>query len=129
NFQANPALSNQFVNIPGGRTTWVGFNFTTGPFAPAAGNLNDPIAKAGRLAFSESIDRTQLVNVACGPGGITCKPATGGNISKGLQSYLGDNTDPTVVFNATKAKTELQTWEPAGTKRVGLVYWFNTSTS
>jgi oligopeptide transport system substrate-binding protein len=129
NFQANPALSSQFVNIPGGRTTWVGFNFTTGPFAPAAGNLDDPIAKAGRLAFSESIDRTQLVNVACGPGGITCKPATGGVISKGLQSYLGDNADPLVKFDATKAKADLQTWDPSGTKRVGLVYWFNTSAS
>lgn len=127
NFQANPTLASQFVNIPGGRSTWVGFNFTTGPFAPAAGNLDDPIAMAGRLAFTEAIDRTQLVNVACGPGGITCKPATGGVIPKGLQGYLGDNSDPTAVFNATKAKQDLQTWDPNGTKRQGLVYWFNTS--
>ena len=129
NFQANPATASQFVNIPGGRTTWVGFNFKTGPFAPPAGNLDDPISKAGRLAFSEAIDRTQLVNVACGPGGITCKPATGGVISKGLQSYLGDNSDPLVVFNATKAKADLQTWDPTGTKRQGLVYWYNSGTS
>ena len=129
NFQANPALKSQFVNIPGARTTWVGFNFTTGPFAPPAGNIDDPISKAGRLAFSEAIDRTQLVNVACGPGGITCKPATGGVISKGLQGYLGDGADPNVAFNATKAKTDLQTWDPSGTKRVGLVYWYNTSSS
>ncbi len=129
NFQANPALKSQFHNIPGARTTWVGFNFTTGPFAPASGNIDDPIALAGRRAFSEAIDRTQLVNVACGPGGITCKPATGGVISKGLQGYLGDNTDPNVIFNPTKAKADLQTWDPNGTKRVGLQYWFNTSTS
>jgi oligopeptide transport system substrate-binding protein len=129
NFQANPATSSQFVNIPGGRTTWVGFNFLKGPFAPAGGNVDDPIALAGRRAFAEAIDRTQLVNVACGPGGITCKPATGGVISKGLQGYLGDNNDPTAVFDATKAKADLATWDPTGTKRVGIVYWFNTSTS
>jgi oligopeptide transport system substrate-binding protein len=129
NFQANPATASQFVNIPGGRTTWVGFNFTKGPFAPPPGNLDDPIAKAGRLAFSEAIDRTQLVNVACGPGGITCKPATGGVISKGLQGYIGDNQDPTMVFNATKAKADLATWDPTGTKQKGLVYWYNANSS
>ena len=129
NFQANPALKNQFLNIPGARTTWVGFNFTTGPFAPAGGNIDDPIALAGRRAFSESIDRTQLVNVACGPGGITCKPATGGVISKGLHGYTGDNSDPTAVFNVAKAKADLQTWDPTGSKRKGLVYWFNTNTT
>jgi len=130
NFQANPALSSQFVNIPGGRTTWVGFNFTKGPFAPdPAVGIDDPVAMAGRLAFSEAVDRTQLVNVACGPGGIICKPASGGVISKGLQSYLGDNQDPTSVFNATKAKADLQTWDPNGTKRVGLVYWYNASST
>jgi oligopeptide transport system substrate-binding protein len=129
NFQANPNLKAQFVNIPGGRTTWVGFNFTTGPFAPAAGNIDDPIALAGRRAFSEAIDRNQLVNVACGPGGIVCKPATGGVISKGLKGNLGDNADPNVVFNPTKAKADLATWDPTGTKQKGLVYWFNTSAS
>ncbi len=113
NFQANPALKSQFVNIPGGRTTWVGFNFTTGPFAPAGGNIDDPIALAGRRAFSEAIDRNALVNVACGPGGITCKPATGGVISKGLQGYLGDGQDPSAVFDVTKAKADLQTWDPS----------------
>ncbi len=102
NFQANPATKSQFVNIPGGRTTWVGFNFTTGPFAPAGGNIDDPIALAGRRAFSEAIDRNQLVNVACGPGGITCKPATGGVISKGLQSYLGD--EPTRMSPSTRPR-------------------------
>ncbi len=127
NFQANPALKSQFVNGPGARTTWVGFNVTTGPFAPSpTTNINDPIAKAGRLAFSESIDRNQMVNVACGPGGIICKPATGGAISKGLHGYLGDNGDPNAAFNPTKAKADLQTWDPTGTKRVGLVFWFNT---
>lgn len=129
-FQANPATSSQFINVPGGRTTWVGFNFTTGPFAPdPAVGVDDPIAKAGRLAFSEAVDRSQLVTVACGPGGITCKPATGGVISKGLQGYLGDNQDPTMVFDATKAKADLAKWDPTGTKQKGLVYWYNASTS
>jgi oligopeptide transport system substrate-binding protein len=129
NFQANPATASQFLNIPGARTTWVGFNFTKGPFAPPPGNLDDPISKAGRMAFSEAIDRTQLVNVACGPGGITCKPASGGYISKGLQGYLGDNQDPTAVFNATKAKADLATWDPTGTKSKGLVYWYNAQST
>jgi len=52
--------------------------------------------------------------------------ATGGVISKGLEGYLGDNTDPGVVFNPAKANQDLQTWDPTGTKRVGLRYWFNT---
>ncbi|HEX4754684.1 MAG TPA: peptide ABC transporter substrate-binding protein [Candidatus Dormibacteraeota bacterium] len=129
NFQANPATASQFLNIPGGRSTWVGFNFTKGPFAPPPGNIDDPVSKAGRLAFSEAVDRTQLVNVACGPGGIVCKPATGGVFPKGLQGYLGDNQDPTMVFNATKAKADLATWDPTGTKSKGLVYWYNATTS
>jgi oligopeptide transport system substrate-binding protein len=125
-FQAAPTLSSQFVNIPGARTTWVGFNFTSGPFAPSASaGIDDPVALAGRRAFSESIDRNQLVNLACGPGGITCRPATGGVISNGLQSYLGDNADPGVVFNPTKSRQDLQTWDPTGTKRIGLRYWFS----
>ncbi len=129
NFQANPATASQFVNIPSARTTWVGFNFTKGPFAPdPAVGFDDPIAKAGRMAFTEAIDRTQLTNVACGPGGIICKPATGGYIAKSLQAYLGDNQDPTEVFDATKAKADLQKWDPTGTKQKGLVYWTNTAT-
>jgi len=129
NFQANSATKSQFVNIPGGRSTWVGFNFSTGPFAPAGGNIDDPIALAGRRAFSEAIDRTQLVTVACGPGGIVCKPGTGGVIPKGLDGYLGDGADTSSAFDATKAKADLQTWDPNGTKRVGLQYWYNTTTS
>jgi oligopeptide transport system substrate-binding protein len=124
--EASPLLSSQFLNVPGARTTWVGFNFASGPFAPSASaGIGDPVALAGRRAFSESIDRSQLVSVACGPDGITCKPATGGVISKGLQGYLGDDTDPGVVFNPSKARADLQKWDPNGTKRVGLVYWFD----
>jgi oligopeptide transport system substrate-binding protein len=127
-FEADSSLSGQFVDIPAGRTAWVGFNFIAGPFAPRpSAGIDDPVALAGRRAFSESIDRNQLVNLACGPGGITCKPATGGVISKGLQGYLGDYADPGVAFDPTEAKADLQTWDPHGTKRVGLVYWFNTA--
>jgi ABC-type oligopeptide transport system substrate-binding subunit len=50
-------------------------------------------------------------------------------ISKGLKGNLGDNADPNVVFNPTKAKADLATWDPTGTKQKGLVYWFNTSAS
>jgi oligopeptide transport system substrate-binding protein len=128
NFEASPSLRSQVVNIPGARTTWVGFNLTSGPFAPGgSAGIGDPVALAGRRAFSESIDRSALVDVACGPGGITCTPATGGVISKGLLGYLGDNADPNAVFNPTQAKADLQAWDPNATKRRGLVYWFNTS--
>ena len=124
NFLSNPTTKDQVLNIPGGRSTWVGFNFTTGPFAGY-----DATAQAGRMAFSLAIDRDALVTVACGPGGITCKAATGGVIPKGLQAYLGDGSDPGAKFDAAQAKTLLQQWDPTGTKRQGLVYWYNTGTT
>jgi ABC-type oligopeptide transport system substrate-binding subunit len=123
-FLSNPATKDQVLNVPGGRTTWVGFNFTTGPFAGY-----DDTAKAGRKAFNFAIDRNALVDVACGPGGITCKPATGGVISKGLQGYLGDGADQYSKFDAAQAKTLLQQWDPGGTKRQGITYWYNANSS
>jgi oligopeptide transport system substrate-binding protein len=105
--------------VPKVRTTWVGFNFQSGPFAGEAGKL-------GRQAFSMAIDRKQMADVACSKG-VTCSPATGGLITKGLKGYLGDNADPNAVFDAAKAKTLYKQWDPTGSKVKGLKYSFNSS--
>jgi oligopeptide transport system substrate-binding protein len=105
--------------IPKTRTTWVGYNFEKGPFAGAAG-------KDLRKAFALAIDKDKLVDVVCSHG-ITCAKATGGLISKGLKGYLGDNADPLAKFDAAQAKQLLQSADPTGTKRKGLVYQYNPS--
>jgi oligopeptide transport system substrate-binding protein len=104
---------------PSVRSTWVGFNFTKGPFAGDAG-------KDGRKAFDMAIDRDQLVDVACAKG-ATCAKATGGFIPKGLKGYLGDGQDPLAKFDAAGAKALYQKWDPTGTKVHGLTYTFNAS--
>jgi oligopeptide transport system substrate-binding protein len=124
-FEKSSSLKNQVVTVPGGSTTWIGFNMNSGPFAPdASAGISDPVSKAGRLAFSLSIDRNQLVNLICGEGGQTCKVGSGGVIPKGLQGYLGDGKDTSAAFDAATAKKELDTWDPTGTKRKGLTYWY-----
>jgi len=104
---------------PSVRSTWVGFNFTTGPFAGDAG-------KDGRAAFSMAIDRSQMVDVACAKG-ATCAAATGGFIPKGLKGYLGDGADPSAKFDAAAAKALYQKWDPTGSKVKGLTYTYNPS--
>src|SRR5256712_7061415 len=114
--KAGPKAS-ELKFIPKTRTTWVGFNFKKGPFAGAAG-------KDLRKAFSLAIDRSKLGDVACSHG-ITCAPATGGLISKGLKGYLGDNADPLATFDAATAKQFLQRADPNTAKTKGLVYQYN----
>jgi ABC-type oligopeptide transport system substrate-binding subunit len=104
--------------IPKTRTTWVGFNFEKGPFAGDAG-------KDLRKAFSLAIDRQKFVDVVCSHA-ITCAPANGGLITKGLAGYLGDNTDPLAKFDPTTAKSLLKSADPTGTKTAHLVYEFNS---
>jgi oligopeptide transport system substrate-binding protein len=108
---------NELSFVPKTRTTWVGFNYTKGPFAGTAG-------KDLRMAFSLAIDRDKLVDVACSHG-VTCAKATGGLISKGLKGYLGDNQDPLAKFDAAKAKQLFQSADPGGTKTKNLVYQYN----
>jgi len=119
-YNSDPQLKKQLTLQPAARTTWIGFNMKTGPFAGI------DAGKAGRQAFSMAIDRDQLVDIACSKG-TACVKATGGVITKGLQGYLGDNTDPNAVFDAAKAKTLYQSWDPTGSKVRGLVYTYNTS--
>jgi ABC-type oligopeptide transport system substrate-binding subunit len=119
-YNSDPQLKKQLTLQPAARTTWIGFNMKTGPFAGI------DAGKAGRQAFSMAVDRDQLVDIACSKG-TACVKATGGVITKGLQGYLGDNTDPNAVFDAAKAKTLYQSWDPTGSKVRGLVYTYNTS--
>jgi ABC-type oligopeptide transport system substrate-binding subunit len=119
-YNTDPTLKSQLTLKPLARTDWIGFNLKTGPFAGIDAGMH------GRHAFSTAIDRSQLVDIACSKG-TACNAATGGVITKGLQGYLGDNTDPNAKFDATAAKAEYTAWDPTGSKVKGLVYTYNTN--
>ncbi|MDQ6720374.1 MAG: peptide ABC transporter substrate-binding protein [Candidatus Dormibacteraeota bacterium] len=119
-YSNDPSLKAQLTLKPLARTDWIGFNLKVGPFAGIDAGMH------GRHAFSTAIDRAQLVDIACSKG-TACSAATGGVITKGLQGFLGDNTDPNAVFNAAAAKAEYQAWDPTGSKVKGLVYTYNAT--
>ncbi len=119
-YSSDSALKSQLTLRPLARTDWIGFNLKTGPFAGI------DAGKAGRHAFSTAIDRAQLVDIACSKG-TGCSAATGGVITKGLQGYLGDNTDPNAKFDPVAAKAEYKAWDPDGSKVKGLVYTYNAT--
>ncbi|GAC1483435.1 MAG: ABC transporter substrate-binding protein [Candidatus Dormibacteria bacterium] len=130
----NDPIKSKLLNIyNGARTTAVGFNFVTGPFASKPGatpgdstvNASDP-GLDGRRAFSMAIDRAQLADIACAHA-ITCQPAYGGPITKGFKGYLGDTGDPYAKFDAKAAKDLYTKWDPTGSKVKGLEYRYNTS--
>jgi ABC-type oligopeptide transport system substrate-binding subunit len=105
---------------PYARTDWIGFNFASGPFA---GRIE---GRDGRLAFSLAIDRRQLVASAC-DNALLCTQASGGVISKGLEGYLGNGSDPTAVFNPAAARAALKRWDPDGSRVRGLQYAFDST--
>src|SRR5258706_367799 len=119
-YNNDPKLKAELTLKPIARTDWIGFNLKTGPFAGIDAGLH------GRHAFSTAIDRAQLVDIACSKG-TACNAATGGVITKGLQGYLGDNTDPNSKFDAAAAKAEYKAWDPDGSKVKGLVYTYNSN--
>src|SRR5919202_481248 len=119
-YKSDPAKSKLLTIYPAARSTWLGFNFTKGPFKGIQEGHD------GRQSFSKAIDRDQLVDVACVKG-ATCVKATGGYIAKGLKGYLGDNQDPDAKFDAAGAKAEFQKWAPDGSKTKGLQLRYNTS--
>ena len=119
-YNSSPALKAELTLQPAARTTWIGFNFKTGPFAGIEAG------KHGRHAFITSVDMAQLVDIACSKG-TACFAATGGTITKGLQGYLGDNTDKNAKFDPVAAKAEYQAWDPTGSKVKGLVYTYNAT--
>ncbi|OLB81633.1 MAG: hypothetical protein AUI14_02615, partial [Actinobacteria bacterium 13_2_20CM_2_71_6] len=130
-YKGDATKSKLLTMFPGARTTGVGFNFVSGPFADKPGATpGDPTSTGGdgpglpaRAAFSQAIDRAQLTDVACAKT-ITCFPATGGNITKGFKGYLGDNKDPYAKFDVNTAKANLQKAGGA-TKFNGLTYRYN----
>jgi len=119
-YNSSPTLKSQLQLLPQARTTWIGFNLKTGPFAGI------DAGKAGRHAFSTAVDRDQLVDIACSKG-TACFKATGGLITKGLQGYLGDGTNPATKFDPAAALAEYKAWDPTGSKVAGLVYTYNSS--
>jgi oligopeptide transport system substrate-binding protein len=105
---------------------WVSFNLVAdskrtggGPFTLAGGKAAHDL----RLAFALSVDRTSLVKAVCQ--GITCVAASGGLIPKGLVGYLGDGSDPLAEFDPVRARDLLQSADPTGAKRKGLVYSYD----
>jgi oligopeptide transport system substrate-binding protein len=132
-YKNDPTKSKLLTIYPGARSTAIGFNFIRGPFASQPGatagqdttNSSDP-GLDGRRALSMAIDRAQLTDIACAHS-ITCTPATGGPIAKGLQGYLGDNTDPYAKFDAQAAKALYQKWDPTGSKVKGLEIRYNSN--
>lgn len=134
-YKNDPIKSKLETIFPGARTSWVSFNMVNGPFATKTGlKGGDPTntqggtdaGKDGRLAFSQAINRDQLVDVVC-VHGATCAKATGGGISKGLKGYIGDGADTGAKFDAAAAKALYQKWDADGSKAKGLKYSFNTS--
>jgi oligopeptide transport system substrate-binding protein len=132
-YQNDPTKKKNLTLFPGARTTGVGFNFTSGPFADKPGATpGDPTNTGsagpglqGRIAFSQSIDREQLADVACGHK-ATCFAASGGPITKGFKGYLGDNKDQYAKFDVNAAKAALQQAGGAA-KFAGLQYRYNTN--
>ena len=141
-YKNDPTKSKLLTIYPGARSTAVGFNFVTGPFAAKPGakpgdptnsgsSTSDP-GLDGRRAFSMAIDRNQLADIACAHA-ITCQPAFGGPIVKGFKGYLGDHGDP-IDLNAPApvpkaAKDLYKKWDPDGSKVKNLEYRYNTSPS
>ena len=133
-YKSDPTKSKLLNIYPAARSTWLGFNFVKGPFAPKPGTtagqptsgLGSDAGKDGRMAFNQAIDRDQLVDVACVKGATSSK-ATGGYIAKGLKGYLGDGQDNTAKFDAAAAKSTYQKWDPNGSLVKGLQLRYNTS--
>ncbi len=128
--QHDNTLSKQLKFVNKVRTIWVQYAFGPPPAGSGravsqfAGDLQSGPAHDLRMAFTLSIDRNQLVNVACA-GGITCSAATGGLITKGLKGYAGDNSDPLAKYDCTTAKQLLQKAEAAGKSVANLTYYYD----
>jgi oligopeptide transport system substrate-binding protein len=119
-YKADVTRSKLLTLYPSARTTWMGFNFTKGPFQGVQPGHD------GRLAFSQAVDRDQLVDVGCAKG-ATCVKATGGFVARGLNGYLGEGRDETARFDAAGAKSLYQKWNPDGSRTKGLQIRYNTS--
>jgi oligopeptide transport system substrate-binding protein len=126
--QATATEKAQVLLHPKAQTTWVSFNLVSdvkrpaqGPFTIDGGQTSHDL----RLAFALAIDKTKLAADLCH--NISCWPATGGLITKGLMGYLGDGNDPLGGFDAVKAKSLLTKADPNGSKTKGLSYSYDSS--
>lgn len=118
--QADRAHASEVILSPQAGTTWVQFNFSSGPF----GGLTE--GHEGRLAMSLAIDRAKVVKAACGKVDL-CQAATGGLISKGLRGHLGDGADTSAIFDPTAARATYEKWDPNHTRLAGLRYVYNST--
>ena len=122
-YQKSDKFKSQLLIQPKGRTTWLSFNIgypsTGGPFVGQS-----DAAKGLRKAFALAVDKDALAKTVCQ--NITCAPANGGLITKGLLGYLGDNQDPLAKFDAPTAQGLLKQFDPSGTLTANLKYSYNT---
>lgn len=125
-FQSSAAQKAQVFLDLRNKTYWVTFNMGSDASRPAGGPFTLDQGKAAhdlREAFALSIDRAQLAKQLCAD--ISCAPATGGLIPKGMIGYLGDGADPLAAFDPVKAKSLLNDADPTGTKTKGLTYTYD----
>jgi oligopeptide transport system substrate-binding protein len=108
------------------KTDFVSFNMVADAGRPAGGPFTLDGGKAShdlRLAFALAVDRSKLAKDVCG--GVVCVPASGGVIPKGLAAYLGDGNDPLSAFDASRARSLLDSADPDGAKTKSLVYTYD----
>ncbi len=120
--QANSREKPDLLTQPKGRTTWVSFS----EGYPTGGPFEGTSAKATnlRLAFALAVDKTSLATTVCH--NVTCAPATGGLITTGLIGNGGPNSDPLAKFDAAKAKSLIQQYDPGGADLKNLTYSYNS---
>jgi oligopeptide transport system substrate-binding protein len=126
--QATANEKAQVLLHPKLQTTWVSFNMVSDVKRPAQGPFTIDQGQTShdlRLAFALAIDKTKLATDLCH--NISCWPATGGLITKGLMGYLGDGNDPLGRFDAVRAKALLTKADPDGSKTKGLSYSYDSS--
>jgi oligopeptide transport system substrate-binding protein len=126
--QATSGEKAQLVLHPRVQTAWVSFNMVSDLKRPAGGPFTLDQGQSAhdlRMAFALAIDKTKLASVVCH--NISCAPATGGLITKGLLGYLGDGADPLAAFDAARAKSLLAGADPTGSKTRGLSYAYDSS--
>lgn len=108
------------------KSYWVSFNLVADTHRSAGGPFTLDGGQAAhdlRLAFAMSVDRDKLAKTVCSD--VSCAPATGGLIPRGLLGYLGDGSDPLAVYDPVKARSLLLSGDPGGTKTRGLVYVYD----
>lgn len=124
--QSSAAQKSQVIVNVRNKTYWVTFNLVADAARPADGPFTLDQGKAAhdlREAFALSVDRAELARQVCA--NVTCVPATGGVIPKGLLGYLGDGADPLATYDPVKAKSLLAGADPTGAKTKGLVYTYD----